>query len=62
MKLNTPMKSTREGKKKMVYVKNPETGRIKTIHYGDTDYEDYTQHKDKKRRASFRARHNCDEA
>ena len=62
MKLNTPMPSTREGKKRMVFVKNPKTGRINTIHYGDTDYEDFTQHRDEKRRASFRARHNCDEA
>lgn len=60
--LERPFKSFKEGKKKTVFVKNPETGNIKTIHYGDKNYEDYTQHKDKKRRESFRARHKCDEA
>lgn len=28
----------------------------KLIHYGDSRYEDYTQHKDKKRQASYLAR------
>ena len=29
----------------------------KLIHFGQRGYEDYTDHKDKKRRASYRARH-----
>lgn len=60
--LEKPFKSWKPEKKKAVFVRNPETGNIKTIHYGDKNYEDFTQHKDKKRRASFRARHKCDEA
>lgn len=43
-----------KNKKKVVCVDN------KLIHFGDSRYEDYTQHKDKKRRESFRARHKCD--
>jgi len=53
--LYKPMKSTRKGKKKMVYVKGP-TGKPKLIHYGDSSMKDYTQHGDKKRRASYLAR------
>lgn len=61
LKLNVPMKSTRPGKKKMVYVRNPKTGKIVTVHYGAVGYSDYTIHKDEKRRARFRARHKCSE-
>ena len=53
------MPSTRKGKKLMVYVRNPKTGRINVVHFGAEGYSDYTKHKDKKRRASFRARHRC---
>lgn len=60
--LEKPFKSWKPEKKKVVFVKNPKTGNIKTIHYGDSNFEDYTQHKDKKRRTSFRARHKCDSA
>ncbi len=53
--LYKPMKSTKKGKKKMVYVKS-ESGGTKLIHYGDSSMQDFTQHKDPKRRASFLAR------
>ncbi len=53
--LYKPMKSTRKGKKKMVYVKSA-SGGTKLIHYGDSSMQDFTQHKDPKRRASFLAR------
>jgi hypothetical protein len=33
--------------------------RIGVVEFGARGYEDYTQHKDKGRRANFRARHNC---
>ena len=36
--LYKPMKSTRAGKKKMVYVKNGKGG-VKLIHYGDSNYK-----------------------
>lgn len=53
--LYKPMKSTKKGKKKMVYVKSASGGK-KLIHYGDSSMQDFTQHKDPKRRASFLAR------
>lgn len=37
-KLNTPYPSTRKDKKLMVFVKNPETGRINRIHFGQVGY------------------------
>lgn len=58
--LENPFKSWKPEKKKAVFVKDLKTGNIKTIHYGDTNYKDFTQHGDKKRRDSFRARHKCD--
>lgn len=45
-----------KNKKKVVCVNN------KLIHFGDKRYEDFTQHKDEKRRENFRARHRCDKA
>lgn len=36
--LNKPIPSTRRDKKMMVFVKNPKTGRIKTIHFGQKGY------------------------
>ena len=38
-----------------VYVKNEE-GKPKLIHFGHKNYEDFTQHKDEKRRKSYLAR------
>lgn len=37
--LNKPKPSTRRDKKLMVFVRNPKTGRIKTIHFGDRRYK-----------------------
>ena len=53
--LYKPVKSTRVGKKKMVYVVGPE-GNPRLIHYGDSAYQDYTQHRDAKRRKAYLAR------
>jgi len=53
--LYKPKKSTRKGKKKMVYVKG-KTGNPKLIHYGDSSMQDFTQHRDQKRRKSYLAR------
>jgi len=47
------MISTRKGKKYMVV--NPAG---KTIHFGAMGYQDYTKHKDEKRRESFLSRNN----
>ena len=52
--LYKPMNSTKKGKKKMVYVMKD--GNKRLIHFGDSNMQDYRQHKDKKRRASYLAR------
>ena len=53
--LYKPYKSTKSGKKGMVYVKSKD-GNPKLIHFGDANMEDFTQHKDPKRKASYCAR------
>lgn len=60
IELNKPIPSNRKGKKFMVYVQNPESKRINTVHFGAEGYSDYTIHKDKKRMERFRQRHKCD--
>ena len=50
-------KSTKKGKKFMAIFDCD--GNIKTIHFGAEGMSDFTKHKDPKRRANFRARHNC---
>jgi hypothetical protein len=57
MPCNRPVRSTRPGKKMMV--KACQSGREKLIHFGATGYQDFRQHRDKARRANFRARHGC---
>jgi hypothetical protein len=58
MKCNKPIPSMKKGKKYTVLACDTDTKKL--IHFGAIGYEDYTQHKDKKRRKSFRARHRCD--
>jgi len=54
--LYKPFKYIGNGKFKFsVYVKN-DKGNSKLIHFGHKDYEDFTQHKDEKRRKSYLAR------
>lgn len=48
---NTPIASNRKGKKKMVLVRKG--GRVKLVHFGQKGYEDFTQHKDPKRRENY---------
>ena len=43
--------------KMSVYVKGA-NGKPKLIHFGNKNYQDYRQHKDKKRRANYLARAN----
>lgn len=57
MKCNRPMKSDRNGKKKMV--KACSGGTEKLIHYGAVGYK--SNYSDKARK-SFRARHKCSTA
>jgi hypothetical protein len=54
IKLNTPFKSARKDKKFSVYILKD--GKRKLLHYGDPNYQDFTQHKDKKRREAYRKR------
>lgn len=55
VKLGKPMAG--DVKKYKVYVRNPKTGKIKKINFGDKGME--IKRDDPKRRKSFRARHGC---
>lgn len=52
--LYKPVKSSKTGKKGMVYVMKD--GKKRLIHFGNSNMEDFTQHKDEKRRKSYLAR------
>ena len=54
--LNKPMRG--DVKKFKVYVKDPKTGNIKKVNFGDKNMR--IKKSNPKRRKSFRARHNCD--
>ena len=57
--LNSPKRSS--GKKKyVVYVKNPKTGNVKKIEFGDEKGGLTSKINDRGAAASFAARHNCD--
>ena len=49
--LYKPRKSTRAGKKGMVYVMKDGSKRL--IHFGDSSMSDFTKHKDKKRQKNY---------
>ena len=59
VKLNYPMRSSGP-KKYKVYVKNPKTGKVKKISFGDVKGGLTSKVNDPKARKSFAARHNCD--
>ena len=52
--LYQPFKSNVKGKKMSVYVMKD--GKKTLIHFGDSNMEDYRQHKSKKRRKSYLSR------
>ena len=54
--LNKPMRG--DVKKFKVYVKDPKSGNIKKVNFGDPNMK--IKKSNPKRRKSFRARHNCD--
>lgn len=54
--LNKPMKG--DVKKSKVYVKDPKTGNVKKVNFGDKNMK--IKKSNPKRRKSFRARHNCE--
>jgi hypothetical protein len=55
VKLNKPMRG--DVKKSKVYVKDPKTGNVKKVNFGDKNMK--IKKSNPKRRKSFRARHNC---
>lgn len=58
--LGKPMSNTGGGKKSKVYVKDPKTGNIRKITFGDPNMR--IKKSNPERRKSFRARHKCDTA
>jgi len=50
LNLNEVLPSSRTNKKYMIY------DGYKMVHFGDINYEDYTKHKDDKRRINFKVR------
>ena len=54
--LNKPMKG--DVKKSKVYVRDPKTGNVKKVNFGDPNMR--IKKSNPARRKSFRARHNCD--
>ena len=56
VKLNKPMRGDQKNYK--VYVKNPKTGNVKKVNFGDPNMR--IKKSNPKRRKSFRARHRCD--
>jgi hypothetical protein len=56
----TPYVSHKSGKKYDVYVPNPQTGKLNIVSFGDSNYEDYTIHKDSKRKEAYLNRHKND--
>lgn len=58
--LNKPMRTPGEAKKFKVYVKDPKTGNIVTVRFGDPNMD--IKRDDPERRKNFRARHNCADA
>jgi len=53
-------KGTAKNKKWKAIFYDAEGKKIKTTQFGDNRFEDYTQHKDKKRRSKYRTRHKKD--
>jgi len=59
VKLNDPIRTSENPKKKFkVYVKDPKSGNVKVVRFGDPNLS--IKRDDPKRRKSFRARHGCD--
>lgn len=59
--LNKPIRTSEvDGKKFKVYVKDPKTGNVKVVRFGDPNLS--IKRDDPARRKSFRARHGCDKA
>ena len=59
VKLNYPMRNTGSGKKYYVYVKNPKTGKVKKISFGDVKGGLTAKVSNPKARKAFSSRMNC---
>ena len=59
-KLNVPRYARTGGKKFVVFVRDPQTGRVKKVRFGQRGAR--IKRNDPERRRSFRARHKCNEA
>lgn len=60
VKLNKPFRTPGQSKKSAVYVKNPKTGNIIKVRFGDPNMK--IKKNNPARRKSFRARHKCSTA
>lgn len=59
VKLNHPMRNSGSGKKYYVYVKNPKTGKVKKVSFGDVKGGLSAKVSDPKARKKFANRHKC---
>lgn len=59
VKLNKPMRNTGSGKKYKVYVKNPKTGKVKVVRFGDLKGGLASKINDPEARRDFAKRHKC---
>jgi len=59
--LNKPKRNSGGGKKYVVYVKDPKSGNVRKITFGDAKGGLSSKINDPEARASFAARHNCDQ-
>lgn len=55
---NQPKRTPGANKKYAVLAK--EGDKVRLVRFGDPSMQDYRQHGNEKRRANFKARHNCD--
>lgn len=60
VKLNQPMRNTGPGKKYKVYVKNPKTGKINVVYFGDLKGGLTAKINDPEARKNFVSRHQCE--
>lgn len=58
--LNSPKRNSGDGKKYVVYVRNPKTGNVKKITFGDQKGGLSSKINDREAAKSFAARHQCD--
>lgn len=58
--LNSPKRNSGDGKKYVVYVKDPDSGNVRKIQFGDKQGGLTSKINDKEAAKNFAARHNCD--